>query len=180
LALLEIDPNENADVAGRLNIPNATPLELSFSEQEREIGSDVEWLSTAALADITLTPRFFKGSIVSKYVANHQYSFVNQQSQTVNETMAGIRLLEVDKLFVPGSSGSPILNAATNRVIGYVHGFRSWPIITNTEMKQVVEITENALGRSVELREKVPLVASLSLGIDVRAVENHLRKGNFL
>ena len=180
LAVLTIDPNENTAIATQLGIQTAPALQLSFADDERDIGIDVEWLTTATLADVTLTPRFFKGNIVSKYIANYAYTFVNSQNETVQQVMNGIRLLEIDKLFLPGASGSPILNSTTNCVIGYVHGFRSWPIPANTEINQEVELNDNGLKRKLGLKQTLPLITSLSLGIDIRSVRQTLNDEGFL
>ena len=175
LAILEIDPSINKDVSNKLDIQNTKTLELSFDKAEREFGSAIEWLSTAATGDLVLTPRFFKGNLITNYITDYNYKYNNSQGVEVQQVMRGVSLIEVDKLFIPGSSGSPILNVQLNKVIGYVHGFKSWPISTNTEMKQKVEITENENSRNVKLKYNLPLTASLSLGIDLRTVESYLK-----
>jgi hypothetical protein len=140
----------------------------------------VEWLSTAASGDLTLTPRFFKGNLITNYIADYSYKYKNNQGVEVQQSIRGVSLIEVDKLFIPGSSGSPILNVESNKVIGYVHGFKSWPIPTNTEIKQKVEITENTNSKNVDLKYNLPLTASLSLGIDIRTMENYLKTENLI
>jgi len=98
----------------------------------------------------------------------------------IDVTIAEANLIEIDKLFIPGASGSPILNTESNKVIGYVHAFRSWPIPTGSEIKQTAEITENGNSKNIDLKYNVPLVASLSLGIDTRTIQVYLENGNFL
>ncbi len=180
LAILKVDLASDPDMAAKLNIKNPKSLKLSFNQAHREPGSGVEWLSTAASGDLTLTPRFFKGQLITKYVTDHKYEFINSQKITTEQVMTGIDMMEIDKLFIPGSSGSPILNSSSGRVIGYVHGFRSWPIVTNNELKQKVEIIENSNSKNVELKYNIPLVTSLSLGIDIRAAETYLKDEKFI
>ena len=86
--------------------------------------------------------------------------------------MAGARMLEVDKLFIPGASGSPILNAQTMEVIGYVHGYRTFALSSNVEVVEDVEIGEQS--ELKKLKYRLPLVTSLSLGIDLRTAERFL------
>jgi len=167
-------------VSTKLDIANTRALELSFDKAEREFGSEVEWLSTAAVGDFTLTPRFFKGNLITNYIADQNYSFRNSQGVDAQQAMTGVSMIEVDQLFIPGSSGSPILDVESNKVIGYVHGFKSWPVPTNTEVKQGVEITENAKARNVDLKYNLPLMTSLSLGIDVRTIEEYLRTSSLI
>jgi len=180
LAILEVDPSTNKDISNKLDIQNTKKLKLSFNKAERKFGSAVEWLSTAASGDLTLTPRFFNGSLITSYTADHNYKYKNNLGVEVQQRMSGVSLIEVDKLFIPGSSGSPILDIKSNKVIGYVHGFKSWPIFTNTEIEQRVEIIENANPRNVGLKYALPLVASLSLGIDLRTIESYLETEDFI
>jgi S1-C subfamily serine protease len=180
LAILRINPNENQQISDLLNLNTSPALELSFERNDRLLGSEVEWLSTAASGDLTLTPRFFKGNLISNYILDHQYAYVNSQNQNVSQTITAANMIEVDKLFIPGSSGSPILEKENNKVIAFVHGFRSWPIPTNTEIQQPFHLLENNSSRQIDLKYNLPLVASLSLGIDVRTIERYLRDGNFI
>lgn len=180
LAVLEIDPSTNLDVASKLDIANAKALEISFDKKDRELGSPVEWLSTAASGDLTLTPRFFKGNVITDYITNHPYEYMNSQGTISPQVITGAHLFEVDQLFIPGSSGSPILSFETGKVIGYVHGFKSWPIPTNNEIIQKVEVTESGNLKEVDLKYKLPFMASLSLGIDARTIEEYLKTSNFI
>lgn len=179
LAILEIDPNENQQVYTSLDIPHSIPLNLSFDPNDRIIGGSVEWLTTASSSDMTLTPRFFKGNLVTKYIADHGYSFINATGQTVQQVINGASIIEVDKLFIPGSSGGPILNSESNRVIGYVHGFKYWPI-TQISITQDVELTENGAARTVSIKDNQVITASLSLGIDIVTIQNYLIDGGFI
>ena len=148
LAILEIDPSQNKDIAEKIGIPALIkPLEIDFSEID--IGTPVEWLSAGTLGDLTITPRLFKGNIVTKYIKNNHYKFMNSQGVEEIATMHGISLLEVDQLFFPGCSGSPIMSSQHGKVIGWVHGFNSWQLPPN-------------------------LTASLSIGISVSNVKDFL------
>lgn len=180
VAILEIDPLSNPDVSEKLALNKVDALKLSFNRSHRSLGSEVEWLSTAASGDLTLTPRFFKGNLITRYTTDHQYKYKNSQGAEVGLVMNGVNLIEVDKLFIPGLSGSPILSVASNKVIGYVHGFRSWPIMTSTEFKHRVEMIDGANSKNIDLKYKLPLVGSLSLAIDIRTMENYLKEGGFI
>lgn len=50
--------------------------------------------------------------------------------------MTGAKMLEIDKLFIPGASGSPILNSDTKQVIGYVHGYRTFALNANVDVTE--------------------------------------------
>ena len=89
--------------------------------------------------------------------------------------MDGVRLLEIDELFIPGSSGSPILNSVSDTVIGLVHGFRAWPVPTQNEISHDASISIGAHVQNANLKYKSNLITSLSLGIDLRSVEHILR-----
>lgn len=182
LAILEIDPNENTEIAERLGIQNVQVLDFSFDPAERIFGEPVQWMTTAVSVgrDLSLTPRFFRGNIVTNYLANHGYAFKDSAGTDVQQQINGARLIEVDNLFVPGCSGGPILNTASGRVIGYVHGFKSWPVETNTEITQKVKITDESTSEDLKLTSKNLMTASLSLGIDVRTIEEYLRTENLI
>lgn len=180
LAILEIDPSINQDVSSKLSLKSVKSLKLDFREKTRSIGAHVEWMSTGTLGDLTLTPRFFRGNLVASYITNHNYEFMDSQQTKKTQTMNGVRLLEIDQLFIPGSSGSPLLNSRSGRVIGYVHGFKSWPIITNTTINYPAEIQENSINRNVKIKSKTPLVTSLSLAIDLRFIYPYLIENKFI
>lgn len=180
LAILEIDPEQNSDVSEKLNLYNVKPLKCSFRNKRRQIGSSVQWLSAGVLGDLTQTPRFFNGSILTSYIANQAYEFKNQEGVNQRQKMQGVRLLEIDQLFIPGCSGGPVVNNKTGNAIGYVHGFKSWPIMTNTIMDYGAELTENESTRRVKIKSNVPLVTSFSLAVDLRSIKRHLIDNGFL
>lgn len=156
LAILEIDSLQNKDIAEKMGIPNTIkPLEIDFNEAT--IGTSVEWLSAGTLGDLTITPRLFKGNIVTKYIKDNHYKFVNSRGTEETATMQGINLFEVDQLFFPGCSGSPILSSSsgTGKVIGWVHGFNSWQLPPN-------------------------MTASLSIGISMSNVKNFLTENKII
>lgn len=180
LAILRVDPNENTGIAQKLGLPGVSALSLSFNVHDRTPGAQIEWLSAAGTGHLPLVPRFFKGHLVSRYKADHVYAYKNAAGHSINVTMQGVQLLEVDQLFMPGVSGSPIIERESSRVIGYVHGFQSWAIKTNSDFSHEVDLTENGQKRTVSLKHKLPLVASLSLAVDLRSAENWLKENHFI
>lgn len=149
LAILEIDPTENAEIAGLMGIPSQIKA-LEFDSGEPVVGSQVEWLSAGTLGDLSITPRLFRGNIVTRYIKDNNYKFINSQGIEEIGNMKGVNLFEVDQLFFPGASGSPIISSASGKVIGWVHGFNSWQLPPN-------------------------LTASLSIGISVSNVKELLK-----
>jgi hypothetical protein len=182
LAVLEIDPKINEQVADKLGVTKSKPLTLSFDASQRLIGSSVTWLTTAATGDATLTPRLFTGNIVANYVKDEKYSFANAAGNMVEQVITGARMLEVDKLFIPGASGSPILNANTMQVIGYVHGFHPFTINSNLEVTEDAELQfgDGTEFKKEKLKHRLPLVTTISLGIDLRTAESYLAKKDSL
>jgi hypothetical protein len=178
LAILEIDADAiaaNAAFATSLRLSEVEPVEFDFRVESRELSCEVEWLSTAAAGDASLTPRFFKGCLVSRYSKNQNYSFKEGGGRVIANIITGGTFLEIDKLFIPGSSGSPILSSTTNRVIGFVHGFRAWQIETNVETENDAVITNNNAQESSKIKyRKTPMMTSLSLGIDVLTIRQVL------
>ncbi len=154
LAILEIDPTENPEIAKNMGIPGEiSALKLNFGETQ--VGDSVEWLSAGTLGDLSITPRLFKGNIVTKYIKDNRYKFVNSKGEEDGTTMSGINLFEVDQLFFPGCSGSPIMSSVNGEVIGWVHGFNSWQLPPN-------------------------ITASLSIGISVENVKKFLEENKFI
>ncbi|MFH0732983.1 MAG: serine protease [Candidatus Omnitrophota bacterium] len=180
LAILEVDPSTNKDVAAQLNLESVKSLQLDLGKQARGIGAHVEWMSTGTLGDLTLTPRFFRGNLVASYTTNHNYEFIGPQQAKQTQMMSGVKFLEIDQLFIPGSSGSPLLNSQSGRVIGYVHGFKSWPIMTNATINYPAEIQENSTNKNVKIKSQTPLVTSLSLAIDLQFIYSYLIENRFV
>jgi len=181
IAILEIDPLLNIKIAQKLGIPNnIKALKMDFQEKTRLIGSPVEWVSAGTLGDLTITPRFFKGNIVTKYIVDQRYKFTNFRGAEQSQIMEGINLLEVDQLFLPGCSGSPVFSTKKQEVIGYVHGFKSWPIITDNVINYEAEISENSIIRKANVKSKAALIASLSLAIDIKNVKTFLSENKFV
>jgi len=179
MAVLEIDPQTNEGVAEKLLLKESKPLTLSFDSSQRSIGSPVTWLTTAAQGDLTLTPRLFTGSVVANYLADERYSYQSNSGKIAQQVIPGARMLEVDKLFIPGASGSPILNSHIMQVIGYVHGYRTFALNSNIEVIEDVEIREESAFRKEKLKYKPPLMTSVSLGIDLRTAEGYLAKEGY-
>lgn len=180
LAILEIDTSVNKDIAKQLGLPNVKSLKLDFKSQPRIIGSHVEWMSIGTLGDLTLTPRFFRGNLVTSYKINYKYKFINPQRIEQEQIIKDAMILEIDQLFIPGSSGSPVINSRSESVIAYVHGFKSWPIMTNSTLEQPAQIKENLNVRNVNIKSKTTLVTSLSIAIDVRSIQKYLIENQFI
>jgi hypothetical protein len=181
MAILRIDPAEDPAMAQALALADVEPLPLSFSIDHRLPGAPVEWLSTAGSESLPFVPRFFRGHLVSRYRMDQHYTYLNAQGQPVKQTMAGIHLLEVDHLFIPGVSGSPLLERESSRVIGYVHAFSSWGIPTQSSFSQAVEIVDtNNQSSKVTLKNNLPMVACLSLAIDIRSAYDWLLENSFI
>lgn len=181
LAILEIEQTEkNKKVFKELNLDTTKPLKPTFKNKARKISAPVQWLSTGVFSDQTLTPRFFQGTVVTEYIANKKYNFINQQGQIQEQTMEGVNFLEIDQLFLKGCSGGPVVNSKNGRVIGYIHGFKVWPIMTNAAIKQNIEITENSKTHKAKIKLNVPLIASLSLAVDLRSVKDFLLKKGYI
>ena len=174
MAILEVEPQANPQVAEKLHLTRSRPLHLNLDKSRRAIGSPVTWLTTAFQGDLKLTPRLFTGAIVANYIADEKYSYQTSAGSKTEQVIAGARMLEVDKLFIPGASGSPILNAQTMEVIGYVHGYRTFALSSNVEVVEDVEIGEQSELKKQKLKYRLPLVTSLSLGIDLRTAERFL------
>ncbi len=168
MAILEIDPRANGPVAEKMHLAQSRPLNLSLDGSDRSMGSQVTWLTTAAQGDLKLTPRLFVGNIVAGYITDEKYSYQTNAGTKVEQVMAGARMLEVDKLFIPGASGSPIMNANTKRVVGYVHGYRTFALSSNVEVTEDVELGEQSALKKEKLKYRLPLVSSVSLAIDLR------------
>jgi Trypsin-like peptidase domain len=173
IAVLEIDPKIDEPIAERLRIGESKPLTLNLDSSQRSIGSAVTWLTTAAQGDLTLTPRVFTGNIVANYITNEKYSY-SSSGQMIDQVISGARMLEIDKLFLPGASGSPILNSGTKQVIGYVHGYRAFALNSNIDVTEEVEMGDATELRGQRLKYKPPLVTSVSLGIDLRTAGSYL------
>jgi hypothetical protein len=176
LAVLEVDPATDQNVAQLLRLNESAALALSFDPAHREPGEHVEWLSTAATGDVFLTPRFFRGQIVTRITSNNAYTYLDQRQQTVGHVMQGVRMLEVDKLFIPGVSGSPIVHTESGNVISYVHGYRAFPVDASVTVENDAQITYPGQAvETVKLKHALPLVTTLSLAIDLRSAEALLR-----
>ena len=169
-----LDPVE----ADKLELKDSKPLTLNFDAQSRGLGSTVTWLTTAAEGDLTLTPRLFTGNIVANYINNQTYSYLSNGSKN-KQVITGARILEVDKLFIPGSSGSPIINADNKQVIGYVHGYRAFAFGSNITVTEDVEIGADMLSKE-KLKYAPPLLSSVSLGIDLRTAQPFFAQAGYL
>src|SRR6266849_8835481 len=129
LAILEVDPTQSTEAHSKLDLGAASAdsfdiksLDLDFDPAQRAVGTSVMWSTTGSptgdQTHFALPPRFFTANIVTNYVTNVPYSAKSASGVSTEQTMTGVRMFEVDKLMLPGTSGSAIVNVATNRVIG--------------------------------------------------------------
>jgi hypothetical protein len=96
MAILEVEPQANPQVAEKLHLTRSRPLHLNLDVSRRVIGSPVTWLTTAFQGDLKLTPRLFTGTIVANYIADEKYSFQTAAGSKSEQVIAGGRILEVD------------------------------------------------------------------------------------
>jgi hypothetical protein len=133
----------------------------------------VEWIGVGTLGDLSLTPRFFKGNIVTKYIKDQNYIYINPESKEQIQLMKAVRFMEINQLFLPGCSGGPIVSER-NKVIGWVHGFNSWPIQTNNMVEYNATLSDDSTSQEVKIKTKSIIGASLSLGIEIKNVKEFL------
>jgi len=178
LAILEIDPHENEEIAHKIRLEESKPLVLNFDVTQRAVGSEVAWLTTAAEGEPTLTPRLFIGNIVASYITNETY-FAQSASGKIARVISGARILEVDKLFLPGASGSPLLNTDTRQVVGYVQGYRAYALNSGLNVTEDVEIGDKSLTRE-KLKFEPRLITSLSRAIDLRTAQEFFSEEGYV
>jgi len=87
-------------------------------------------------------------------------------------SLTNIPAIEVNFLFVPGNSGGPIFLASNGRVIGYVHGFRSYKI----EEKMETAATHLTLPAGMSNSYILSNSAVYSIGIGMGRVRTHLEQ----
>ena len=178
LAVLTLDTASaaNRPVASQIGLFPAQPVSLSFAP--RRIGERVAWLGLAVLGDLIATPRFFEGVIVSSYVNDSNYTYPGPGGLLQSYHAQGLELLEVNQMFIPGCSGGPVANLADGSVIGYVHGYGSWPVGLTPGVIDIdaVQLTTQSTTIQGTLRQKAPVIAALSRAIDVRSIQSFLRQ----
>lgn len=167
---------DNRDSADAIGLLPPNPLELSFKDPK--IGDTVGWLGMAVLGDLVATPRFFQGTIVTNYVNDARYPIPGPNNTQQIQLAPGLQLIEINQLFVPGCSGGPVFSFSEERVIAYVHGFGSWPVgltqnkidVSNAQLIMPNQILQGTI------RSNAPVVAALSIAVDVRSVEAFLKE----
>lgn len=177
VALLEIDPSLDMITANKLGIPeNIKSLDVDFDENSSDIGSSVEWVGAGTLGDLTVTPRFFKGNIVTKYIKDQKYTYKDREASEKLQEMKGVSLFEINQLFLPGCSGSPIISSNSEKVIGWVHGFNSWAIPTANPIQYDANLSYGDESQNVKIKANATLGASLSIGIDIKNIKDFLKE----
>jgi S1-C subfamily serine protease len=178
LAILNIDvaSPQNRDIAAQIGLIPPVPLKLSFGT--RNIGDAVAWLGMAVLGDMIATPRFFQGFIVSSYVNDLHYSVPGPANTVVTCTASGLRFIEINQLFIPGCSGGPVFSLADKAVVGFVHGYGSWPVGLTPGTLDINNVVLRSGSQEVQgsLRMNAPVVTALSLAIDMTSAEEFLRE----
>ena len=182
LAILTVDVRrkENRDVASAIGLLPPASLRLSFDD--RHIGDAVAWLGMAILGDRTATPRFFEGVIVSSYVNDSRYTYLGPSGTQQMHLASGLRLIEINQLFVPGCSGGPVLSLTNGKVIAYVHGYGSWPVGVTPGTMDIgnVQLTAKKLTFQGTMRMNAPVVAALSRAIDIKSTFDFLSSQGIL
>jgi hypothetical protein len=180
LAILEIDPAANPEISSKLRLSDAKPLELDFDRAQRAAGTAVMWSTnvTPSDKDFLLHPRLFFSNIVASYVTNETYNYTGTSGASTKQTMNAVTMLEVDKPFFPGASGSAIVNVATNKVIGIIHGLRMFQNPSGQQMTGDAQLFFGLL--NIKMKNDLPMVVSLSLGVDLRTVESYLKQAGYV
>jgi S1-C subfamily serine protease len=171
---LNLADAKNREIARAIGLVPPVPLRLSFGE--RRFGSAVAWLGMAVLNDLMATPRFFEGVIVSSYINDSRYTFASPNGALQVHLAPGLRLIEINQLFIPGCSGGPLLDLSSGKVIGYVHGYRAWSIGTTPEEIRISNVRLESPQSTITgaLTLGAPVVTALSRAIDVTSVRAFL------
>lgn len=170
LAILEVDPTEDPETSSKLHVAESRSLTLNFESSQRVLGTEVMWLTTAAGPGVAYAPRLLIGNIAASYTTNQSYNVKIPTGSLKTIVMPNVHMYEIDKVFMPGASGSPIVNTATEEVVGYVHGVHAVEIPSDTELRL-------ALGL---LRSPIPMITPVSLGVDVRSSEKYLKESGYV
>lgn len=178
LAILTVDVSrtEHRESATAIGLLPPIPLKLSF--RDPKIGDTVGWLGMAVLGDLVATPRFFQGTVVTNYVNDARYPVLGPNNTQQIQLAPGLQLVEINQLFVPGCSGGPVFSFSEERVIAYVHGFGSWPVGLTQNTIDVSGAQLITPGQTVQatIRSKAPVVAALSIAVDVRSIKAFLEE----
>lgn len=181
VAVLEFDFSGNEEPLKNANIWPIKPLALDFGS-ERKVGDTVYWLGMA-VNDATATPRFFTGQITASYINDSNYDVAKDGGGITRFSAKDMEILEINNFFLPGCSGSPVLSHSKQTVIGFVHGYGSWPIgLTPGGEIEVpgVEMEKAGAKETVKLKMRPPVVAVLSRAFDIRTIEKFLREESII
>lgn len=125
---IHLFPDQDFAVLRSTTKPDQAYLPVSYTDIRvgTEIGVAGYPLAQAvtdANGNLTLQGIIFRAA---KGVANAAYK--TDLNMNDGHPLAGVDVLEVNFLFVPGNSGGPIFDAETGRALAYVKGFRSHKI----------------------------------------------------
>ncbi len=176
VALLEFDFSSTKKIMEEIGLWPVKPLKLDFCEK-RQIGDEVYWMGMATIGDVTAIPRFFSGQIVVHYINDSNYQFPKDDGTQENFNARSLKMIEVNNLFLPGCSGSPVFSRKNKAVIGFVHGYGAWPIgltpggeIDIPKAKIKIDNQE----KEVDLHLKPPVFGAISRVIDVSLIKEFL------
>ena len=108
--------------------------------------------------------RVAKGNVTSIYKSD-----INTDQGVV---LREAPVVEVNFLFVPGSSGGPIFDGETGRVLGFVHGYRAEKIRERLETVTLIPNFPSGMGN--QYVENVHAI--YSLGIKLNYIRQHLEQ----
>lgn len=180
-AILEFDPSKNEQHLKNAGLWPIQPLAIDL-KSERKIGDTVYWLGMA-VNDATATPRFFTGQITALYINDSNYNVAADGNNFTRFTAKNTEILEINNFFLPGCSGSPVLSHSTKSVVGFVHGYGSWPIgLTPGGEIEIpnVQIERQNQKEMVKLKMRPPVVATLSRAFDIKTMAVFLKEESII
>lgn len=97
-------------------------------------------------------------------------TYVTNFNTNTGANLTNIPAIEVNFLFVSGNSGGPIFSASNGRVLGFVHGFRSYKIEEKVETAAPTLVLPPGVNNPYILSNS----AVYSVGIGLGRVRTHL------
>jgi hypothetical protein len=168
---LQLFPDQDLALLIFPEIPGFAYAALEFGDVPvgQEIGVAGYPLARLALVEDQLRYdglifRVAKGVVTSTYVTNID--------SDQGRRLAGLPIIEVNFLFVPGNSGGPVFDAETGRVSAFVHGYATVKI---REKVETVSLVPNLpAGVNAEYIESTSALYSLALKLE--CVRAHLER----
>lgn len=127
-------------------------------------GYPLAQLTIDASGNITLGGIVYR---VAKGVVNAVYK--TDLNSGDGHPLTGIKVLEVNFLFVPGNSGGPIFDAETGRAVAYVKGFRTHKIQEREETCNLIPVPAGTQSNYLGC-----VYAAYSVGLTLDRVRNRL------